>query len=176
MAEAHARHMEKRARHAAYARLGGPRCNADGVAAGVAWLWCQGLYRSSRYRETARRGRSHQGRAYRLGPLCHAGRVDALRSIVARARSRPQRTHRRAAGAVSQRSIKGEAHMNEATVVTQEGDTAAVGRHRKLEISVLRYNPQERGSAPHMQSYDLEEAEGMTLFIALNEIRENQDA
>jgi len=66
--------------------------------------------------------------------------------------------------------------MNEATVVTQEGDTAAVGRHRKLEISVLRYNPQERGSAPHMQSYDLEEAEGMTLFIALNEIRENQDA
>jgi len=46
---------------------------------------------------------------------------------------------------------------------------------RKLTISVLRYNPQEPSVAPHMQSYDLEEAVGMTLFIALNEIREKQD-
>ena len=30
--------------------------------------------------------------------------------------------------------------------------------------------------APHMQTYELEEADGMTLFIALNEIREKQDA
>ena len=29
--------------------------------------------------------------------------------------------------------------------------------------------------APHMQAYPLEEADGMTLFIALNEIREKQD-
>ena len=28
---------------------------------------------------------------------------------------------------------------------------------------------------PHMQTYELEEADGMTLFIALNEIREKQD-
>jgi len=46
---------------------------------------------------------------------------------------------------------------------------------RKLTISVLRYNPQEPSVAPHMQSYHLEEAVGMTLFIALNEIREKQD-
>ncbi|NDP41886.1 MAG: fumarate reductase iron-sulfur subunit [Aromatoleum sp.] len=47
---------------------------------------------------------------------------------------------------------------------------------RKVRISVLRYNPQERGSVPRMQTYELEEADGMTLFIALNEIREKQDA
>ena len=45
-----------------------------------------------------------------------------------------------------------------------------------LKIRVLRYNPQEPGSVPHMQTYELEEADGMTLFIALNEIREKQDA
>jgi fumarate reductase iron-sulfur subunit len=47
---------------------------------------------------------------------------------------------------------------------------------RKLQIRVLRYNPQEPGSVPRMQSYEIEEADGMTLFIALNEIRERQDA
>jgi fumarate reductase iron-sulfur subunit len=49
-------------------------------------------------------------------------------------------------------------------------------QHRTLRISVLRYNPQEQGSEPRMQAYELEEADGMTLFIALNEIRERQDA
>ena len=47
---------------------------------------------------------------------------------------------------------------------------------RKLTIQILRYNPQEPGSTPRMQRYELEEAHGMTLFIALNEIREKQDA
>jgi fumarate reductase iron-sulfur subunit len=47
--------------------------------------------------------------------------------------------------------------------------------NRKLKISVLRFNPQERGSVPRMQAYEIEEAEGMTLFIALMEIREKQD-
>jgi fumarate reductase iron-sulfur subunit len=46
---------------------------------------------------------------------------------------------------------------------------------RKLTVRVLRFNPQEAGSVPRMQSYALDEAEGMTLFIALSEIRENQD-
>ncbi len=53
---------------------------------------------------------------------------------------------------------------------------AADAPARELEISVLRYNPQEPGSVPHMQTYRLQEAEGMTLFMALNEIREKQDA
>jgi fumarate reductase iron-sulfur subunit len=49
------------------------------------------------------------------------------------------------------------------------------GARRQLKISVLRYNPQMPGSTPHVQAYQLEEADGMTLFIALNEIREKQD-
>ena len=56
--------------------------------------------------------------------------------------------------------------------------TAAPGgqtRHRMLTFHILRYNPQDPDSKPHMQSYQLEEAEGMTLFLALSEIREHQD-
>ena len=47
--------------------------------------------------------------------------------------------------------------------------------HRTLTFQILRYNPQEPGSTPRMQPYQVEEADGMTLFIALNEIRERQD-
>jgi fumarate reductase iron-sulfur subunit len=47
---------------------------------------------------------------------------------------------------------------------------------RKLKVSVLRYNPQDPKSEPRMQTYELEEADGMTLFIALNEIKEKQDS
>jgi fumarate reductase iron-sulfur subunit len=65
--------------------------------------------------------------------------------------------------------------MTDVAVIPARPPTAA-SEHRKLRISILRYNPQEPASVPHMQTYDLEEADGMTLFIALNEIRENQDA
>ena len=51
----------------------------------------------------------------------------------------------------------------------------ATPNRRLLKISVLRFNPQESGSKPRMQTYEIEEADGMTLFIALNEIREKQD-
>ncbi len=51
----------------------------------------------------------------------------------------------------------------------------AAAEPRRLNIRVLRFNPQEAGSVPRVQTYELEEAEGMTLFIALNEIREQQD-
>jgi fumarate reductase iron-sulfur subunit len=51
----------------------------------------------------------------------------------------------------------------------------AAPKRRQLKISVLRFNPQEPGSVPRMQTYELEEADGMTLFIALHEIREQQD-
>jgi fumarate reductase iron-sulfur subunit len=65
--------------------------------------------------------------------------------------------------------------MTEAAPPLRQENTAS-NEHRKLKLRVLRYNPQERGSVPHMQDYDLEEADGMTLFIALNEVREKQDA
>ncbi len=46
---------------------------------------------------------------------------------------------------------------------------------RKLRITVLRHNPCEPDISPYLQTYEVEEGEGMTLFIALNEIREQQD-
>lgn len=46
---------------------------------------------------------------------------------------------------------------------------------RTLTFDILRYNPQDAASQPAMQRYQLEEADGMTLFIALNELREQQD-
>ena len=46
---------------------------------------------------------------------------------------------------------------------------------RTLKITVLRFNPHEPGSRPHLQTFALEEADGMTLYMALNEIRETQD-
>ena len=46
---------------------------------------------------------------------------------------------------------------------------------RKLQIEVLRYNPLDPASTPHMQSYYLEEHLSMTLFVALMQIRETQD-
>jgi len=65
--------------------------------------------------------------------------------------------------------------MNDATAIDTQAQPT-VAQHRQLKFHVLRYNPQERGSTPRMQTYDVEEADGMTLFIALNEIREKQDA
>jgi fumarate reductase iron-sulfur subunit len=47
---------------------------------------------------------------------------------------------------------------------------------RKLTIQVLRFNPQLEGDTPRMVSYEITEAPGMTIFIALNEIREKQDS
>jgi len=47
---------------------------------------------------------------------------------------------------------------------------------RQITLQILRYNPQDAASKPRLQDYTLERADGMTLFIALNEIREHQDA
>ena len=48
-------------------------------------------------------------------------------------------------------------------------------KHRLLKISILRYNPADPLSVPHMQTFELEESDSMTLFIALNELRDKQD-
>src|SRR5215468_153732 len=67
--------------------------------------------------------------------------------------------------------------MNDAAhTVPVVAPTAASAAPRKLVIRILRYNPQDPASAPHLQAYEIDEADGMTLFIALNEIREKQDA
>lgn len=46
---------------------------------------------------------------------------------------------------------------------------------RRLILNILRHNPADPASRPHLQPFEIEEAEGMTLFIALNEIRNTQD-
>lgn len=46
---------------------------------------------------------------------------------------------------------------------------------RRLQIDILRCNPQEASPAAHWQSFELDEADNMTLFMALNELREEQD-
>ncbi len=45
----------------------------------------------------------------------------------------------------------------------------------RIRVHVMRYNPHDPSSVPHLQTYELEQAHGMTLFIALSEIREKQD-
>jgi fumarate reductase iron-sulfur subunit len=44
-----------------------------------------------------------------------------------------------------------------------------------IRVHVLRYNPQIPEDVPHMQTFEVEQGEGMTLFVALTEIREKQD-
>lgn len=46
---------------------------------------------------------------------------------------------------------------------------------RILMISILRYDPYIKGDVPRVETFEIEEAPGMTLFIALNEIRQHQD-
>ena len=46
---------------------------------------------------------------------------------------------------------------------------------RKLTFSIFRYDPDFPETAPRMSEHTLDEAEGLSLFIALNRIREEQD-
>lgn len=47
---------------------------------------------------------------------------------------------------------------------------------RQLQFEIFRYNPQKKGDVPHMQTFTLDETPNMTLFIALNRLREEQDS
>ncbi len=46
---------------------------------------------------------------------------------------------------------------------------------RTLKFNIFRFNPEDPASVARMDPFYLEETEAMTLFIALNLIRENQD-
>ena len=46
---------------------------------------------------------------------------------------------------------------------------------RLLQFEIFRYNPEDKESTPRMQTFVLEETTNMTLFIALNRLREEQD-
>ncbi len=47
---------------------------------------------------------------------------------------------------------------------------------RTLSFSIFRYNPNIAGDKPKMQDYELQEMPHMTLYMALNKIREEQDS
>jgi fumarate reductase iron-sulfur subunit len=63
------------------------------------------------------------------------------------------------------------------TVVPRNGSNGGgkVAIGQKIRINVMRFNPADPQSVPHLQTYELELTDGMTLFIALNEIREKLD-
>ena len=46
---------------------------------------------------------------------------------------------------------------------------------RLLKINILRFDPNDPNDFPHMETFEVEESHGMTLYIVLNEIREHQD-
>jgi fumarate reductase iron-sulfur subunit len=46
---------------------------------------------------------------------------------------------------------------------------------RSLQFSIFRFDPNKSEVVPYMQNYTLKETEGMTIFVALNQIREKQD-
>lgn len=46
---------------------------------------------------------------------------------------------------------------------------------RMLKFNILRYNPLDKKDKPHMQTFEIEETMGMTIFVALNVIRETLD-
>jgi len=46
---------------------------------------------------------------------------------------------------------------------------------RKIIVKAFKYDPRSKISKPHFESYELEEGPGMTVFIALTEIREKFD-
>ena len=52
---------------------------------------------------------------------------------------------------------------------------AGTSATRRLKIRVLRCDPKQSDVVPHWQTYEIDDAVGMTLFIALTEIREKLD-
>jgi len=46
---------------------------------------------------------------------------------------------------------------------------------RTLKISILRFDPHLKGDKPRMETFEVREAPGMTLYIALNDIRKHID-
>ena len=52
---------------------------------------------------------------------------------------------------------------------------SSASKNRQLTFRIFRFDPEDAGSKPHMQSFSLAEEPYMSLYIALNRIREEQD-
>ena len=50
-----------------------------------------------------------------------------------------------------------------------------MSERRPIRLHVLRHNPRDPASEPRLQTFALDETAGMTLYLALSEIREQQD-
>jgi fumarate reductase iron-sulfur subunit len=53
--------------------------------------------------------------------------------------------------------------------------SATPGEHRTLRFEIFRFDPADPDCEPHVQTFELDEQPYMTLFLALNRIREEQD-
>ena len=68
--------------------------------------------------------------------------------------------------------------MSEAPVVIVKSRRAAAGpvqAGQTIRLHILRHNPADAASVPHLQTFELEQSDGMTLFMALGEVRERHD-
>jgi fumarate reductase iron-sulfur subunit len=69
--------------------------------------------------------------------------------------------------------------MNDDTKTVAKVPVSSVQRPpmtgQMIKLHVMRCNPADPASVPHMQTYELEQSEGMTLFVALTEIKETLD-
>ena len=52
----------------------------------------------------------------------------------------------------------------------------ATNKARRLRFEIFRFNPEDASSEPFIDTFEIDERPYMTLYMALNEIRETQDA
>jgi fumarate reductase iron-sulfur subunit len=52
----------------------------------------------------------------------------------------------------------------------------ATDKVRRLRFEIFRFNPEDPESKPHIDTFEIDERPYMTLYMALNEIRETQDS
>jgi fumarate reductase iron-sulfur subunit len=57
-----------------------------------------------------------------------------------------------------------------------KGLTMPDSNPRTLKVTILRFDPHIKNDKPRMETYEVVEAPGMTLYIVLNDIRKHQDA
>jgi fumarate reductase iron-sulfur subunit len=57
--------------------------------------------------------------------------------------------------------------------VTENSQEHEMGR--RLKFNIFRYNPHDPNSGPHTETFYVEETDSLSLFIALTQIREEQD-
>jgi len=60
-------------------------------------------------------------------------------------------------------------------VPSRRASAEPVKTGQTIRLHILRHNPADPASVPHLQTFEVEQSDGMTLFMALGEIREKLD-